>query len=294
MKLTIDSKITVVDIGAAIHSEDPWDEMVDAGIARVIGFEPNQELLDELHEKHKDNSNQYLPYFVGDGKAGTFYETSWGLTGSLYKPNKEYLERYQTLSEFVSLVKEHPVETRALDSIVEIEDVDLLKLDVQGAELKIFQHGLQKVAQSVVIQSEVNFVPLYEDIPLFSEVETFLRGQGMSFHTFLLGFGQRSLKPLLKNNDPNIGFKQLLWSDAIFVRAFNEIDNLSIDKLKKSFLILHLCYKSYDFAYAMLAQLAKISNEDHRAAYMNVLASKASLNVNIKSRAVEPQLSIAS
>jgi protein O-GlcNAc transferase len=293
MELTIDSKITIVDIGAAINNDDPWDQMVDADIARVIGFEPNQDLIEALNEKHKDNSNLYLPYFVGDGEPGTFYETNWGLTGSLYKPNKEYLERYQNLSELVTLVKEHPIETHTLDSITEIEDVDLLKLDVQGAELKIFEHGLQKIAQSVVIQAEVNFVPLYEDIPLFSEVETFLRSHGMSFHTFYpLGFGQRCLKPLLKDKNPNIGFKQLLWSDAIFIRAFNEIKNLSIDKLKKSFLILHLCYQSYDFAYAMLTQLAAISNEDHRLAYQAVLANRDGLKVSISS--VEPQLDVAS
>ena len=279
MKIHLESKLKIVDIGAAINEVEPWEILYNAGIAHdLVGFEPNKEEINKLNEKHKGKDYIFLPYFIADGEEATFYETNWALTGSLYKPNKEYLERYQNFSEPITLVEQHSVKTHKLDNIQEVSDLDLLKMDVQGAELKILNNAIQKLSQAVVVQTEVNFVPAYEDIPMFSEVEIFLRQQGFSFHTFN-GFGTRALKPLMKNNNPNLGFKQFLWSDAVFIRSFEMMENLSPEKLKKAFLILHYCYSSYDFAYAILTQLAAVSEEDHRASYQEVLENKGNLEV---------------
>ena len=279
MKIHLESKLKIVDIGAAINEVEPWEILYNAGIAHdLVGFEPNEEEINKLNEKHKGKDYIFLPYFIADGEEATFYETNWALTGSLYKPNKEYLERYQNFSEPITLVEQHSVKTHKLDNIQEVSDLDLLKMDVQGAELKILNNAIQKLSQAVVVQTEVNFVPAYEDIPMFSEVEIFLRQQGFSFHTFN-GFGTRALKPLMKNNNPNLGFKQFLWSDAVFIRSFEMMENLSPEKLKKTFLILHYCYNSYDFAYAILTQLAAVSEEDHRASYQEVLENKGNLEV---------------
>ena len=278
MKIQLESKLKIVDIGAAINEDEPWEILCNAGIAHVVGFEPNKDEIKKLNEKHNGKDYNFLPYFIADGEEATFYETNWALTGSLYKPNKEYLERYQNFSELVTLLEQHSVKTHKLDNIQEVSDLDLLKLDVQGAELKILKNATQKLSQAVVVETEVNFVPVYEGIPLFSEVEIFLRQQGFSFHTFK-GFGTRALKPLMNNNNPNLGFKQLLWSNAVFIRSFEMMENLSPEKLKKTFLILHHCYKSYDFAYAILTQLAAVSDEDHRSSYQAVLDNKGNLEV---------------
>ena len=51
----------------------------------------------------------------------------------------------------------------------QIERIDLLKMDVQGGELGILQGARQLLAQKkiAVIYSEVFFVPMYQNQPLF-------------------------------------------------------------------------------------------------------------------------------
>ncbi len=74
-----------------------------------------------------------------------------------------------------------PVETTRLDDCAGVH-FDLLKIDVQGAELMVFANGRQRLAEAVAVQTEVSFVPLYKDQPSFGAVDTELREQGFIPH----------------------------------------------------------------------------------------------------------------
>ena len=62
--------------------------------------------------------------------------------------------------------------------------MDLLKLDVQGSELAIFQGGEEKLSGTVAIQTEVSFVPLYKKQPVLGDIDLELRGHGFIPHCF--------------------------------------------------------------------------------------------------------------
>lgn len=49
----------------------------------------------------------------------------------------------------------------------------------------------------------------------------------------------RAFKPMMKSADPNGGFNQVLWSDAIYVRDWLRFDVLATPKLKKLAVLLH-------------------------------------------------------
>ncbi len=51
------------------------------------------------------------------------------------------------------------------------------------------------------------------------------------FHKFL-GFGARALRPVVLQDNPNIG-TQHLWSDAVFIRDVTAIDKVSPPSLLK-------------------------------------------------------------
>ena len=259
--------INVLDVGAALSERPPYQPLVDAGRARIIGFEPDGAECERLN-KTFGPPHRFFPHFVGDGQPATFHETNWALTGSLFAPNTPLLEKFQNLSELVTPVAMHAVDTTRVDDLVEIEDVDFFKMDVQGSELAVFENARRILADTLVIDTEVEFVELYQGQPLFADVDAFLRRQGFQFHTFN-GYAARPFKPLANISQ---GCRQLLWSDAIYVRDWMHLDGLSEIKLQKYAVLAHDLLKSYDLAHLVLTALDKKTGGDVASAYLNRLS----------------------
>jgi Methyltransferase FkbM domain len=197
------------------------------------------------------------------------------LTGSLYEPNSPLLEKFQNLAELVTPVATHPVTTTKVDDIVDIGDVDFLKIDIQGGELAVFQNALQALAGTLVIQTEVEFLELYKGQPMFADVDIFLRGVGFQFHTFN-GFGSRAFKPLVLNNNVNQGLRQMLWSDAIYVKDWMNLSDLDVTKLQKYAVIAHDLLRSYDLAHFILQALDQKTGSAFAPKYLNQLSEGGS------------------
>ena len=267
-------EITVLDIGAALSEQPPYQPLLDAGCARIIGFEPNAEECARLNTEYAGKPHVFYPYFVGDGQPATFHETNWSLTGSLYEPNTPLLEVFQNLAELVTPVGTHPVKTTCIDDIVEIQDVDFIKIDIQGGELNVFRHALRILPATLLIQTEVEFLELYKQQPMFSDIDPFLRGQGFQFHTFN-GFGGRAFKPVLPNNDVNTPVRQMLWSDAIYVRDWMRLSALPEPKLIKYAVLAHDVLQSFDLAHYVLLELDRRTGKALAPAYLQRLSTAA-------------------
>jgi FkbM family methyltransferase len=262
-------QINILDVGAALNERPPYQSLVDAGRARIIGFEPNPQECETLNRKYGE-PHRFFPYFVGDGCPAIFHETNWVLTGSLYAPNSPLLEKFQNLAELVRPVATHSVSTTRIDDIAEIDDVDFIKIDVQGSELVVFQNALRSLASALLIQTEVEFVELYQGQPMFADVDIFLRGNGFQFHTFN-GFGSRAFKPLVINGDINAGFRQALWSDALYVRDWMHLEALDKLKLQKYAVLAHDLLKSFDLAHLVLVALDRKIGGSFAATYLTRL-----------------------
>ncbi|MBT3989961.1 MAG: FkbM family methyltransferase [Rhodospirillaceae bacterium] len=245
--LKVESPIDVVDIGAnPIEGDPPYKPLLDLGLAHVIGFEPNPLALDSLNAKKSQNET-YIPGVVYDGNEQELKVCmSQGMT-SLLEPNSELLSYFFGFPEWGKVKARLSVPTLRLDDVTEIKNIDYLKIDIQGAELKVFQNGTERLRDCLVIHTEVEFLPMYEDQPLFSEVELFLRELGFILHRFF-PLESRAVEPLVINGDINIGLGQLFWADAIFIKDFTKFNKLGSQSLKKMALILHEIYGSYDIA----------------------------------------------
>lgn len=270
--LTDVSRIEIVDVGAASHGAgtEPYAGLMQRGAARVIGFEPDQAECTKVNAMYGNGGNIYFPYFIGDGSAATYYETNVGQTGSLYRPNKPVLSAFANLEHYVQLQKTHAVQTTRLDDIAEITDVDFIKIDVQGAELNVFKGARRALEQTVIIQTEVEFVELYENQPLFADVDQFLRAQGFMFHSFLSLSG-RTFQPVVRRNEPFQHIRQMLWSDALYVRDFRRFETLSVEKLKRLAVLLHDLFQSCDLCLKVLQEIDRRQDSDLATAYFDRL-----------------------
>ncbi len=246
-------EITIVDIGAMdIGGEMPFQSLLDRGLARLIGFEPVTEECEKLNGQAAANM-RYVPNFIADGSVRPFYLTRTSMSSSLYEPNTPFLDHFQNLEPYMQVAQTINVQTRRLDDIAEIGDVDLLKSDVDGAELDVFQGASRVLRDALVVQTEVHFVPLYKNAPLFAEIDQYLRECGYLFHT-LLGHAGRAFKPLVITGQPFRGVNQWLWADAVYVKCFENFAQLSDEKLLKLAVILHEAYRSYDLCAVALQE----------------------------------------
>jgi FkbM family methyltransferase len=265
----IEFQINILDVGAAILGSPPYQSLINAGVGRLFGFEPDPEACVRLNEEY-GKPHRFFQCFVGDGREATFHETNWGPTGSLYAPNSPLLEKFQNLAEFVTPVATHAVNTTRIDDVAEINDVDFLKIDVQGSELSVLQNAMRALSSALVVQIEVEFVELYKGQPMFADVDIFLRTQGFQFHTFP-GFGSRAFKPLAPQGNPNLGLRQYLWTDAIYVRDWMHLESLSEVKLRNYAILAHDLLNSYDLAHLVLSALDRSTKGNLAAAYLRKL-----------------------
>ena len=247
--------MTAVDIGAMLleGAVDPLLRLNRLGRLKVIGFEPQQAECQKLNALAMPG-RCYLPYAVANGERRTLYVTNTGMTSSLLRPNLKIVQQFNNLAELMQVVATPLVDTVRLDDVAEIraQGCDLLKLDTQGSEAEILAHAQETLKHCLIIQTEVEFVPLYEDQPLFAEVDQLLRRHGFMFHRFL-GMSGRTYSPLMVNNDPNAALSQMLWSDAVYVPDLARLDSLEPNALLKLATLLHEVYASFDLCHVVLA-----------------------------------------
>ena len=120
-------------------------------------------------------------------------------------------------------------------------------MDVQGSELEVLRGGTAKLSQAVVVQTEISFVPLYKEQPVFGDIDLELRSQGFIPHCFA-AVKYWPIAPSVIDNDPRKPLNQLLEADIVYVRDFSRPDLMSDEYLKHLALIVHFCYGSFDLA----------------------------------------------
>jgi FkbM family methyltransferase len=265
-------RLKIVDVGAMTLGEgtDPYHQLASSTPCDVYGFEPVALEFEKLKRQARPGYH-YLPYCIGDGSARTFYECNFPMTSSLFEPNTGLLAKFQNLEELIRVQKTSEVETRRLDDIPELEGTDFLKVDVQGAELLVFEGAKRLLDRALVVHTEVEFAELYKGQPLFADIDAHLRSKGFVLHR--LSQAGRTFKPLIFMNDVNAALSQVLWGDAIYVRDFMRFEALSGIELLKLAAILHETYRSVDLAAVALAAYDSQNASKLQESYIRKLAS---------------------
>jgi len=245
-------QVTAVIVGAAEVADEGFDPqriIAERSLGTIVGFEPDRQACDALNAK--GGAHRFFPYFVGDGSERTFYRTAWPVASSLYKPNEPLLRKFQGLVEWTREEEQKVVRTVRLDDIPEVKDADYLMIDVQGAELDVLRGAAATLSHVVLAQIEVEFAPLYEDQPLFGDVDRHLSASGFRLHKMPAMMGP-PFRPLLRKDGKFWPISQVLWADAIYARDFMRLEDLPPRKLLALATLIHELYESVDFAAVVL------------------------------------------
>jgi FkbM family methyltransferase len=269
--LAVLPSIKIVDVGAnpLAGVQGPYQSLIDKSLASLVGFEPDPTVFDEL-QAIKGQRQTYLPVAVGDGKRHQFRLCQMSGMNSLLAPNFDLLNLVHRHGAWAKVMSVVDVDTRRLDDIAEIEAMDYLKIDIQGAEMLVFENATEKLKDCLVVHTEVMFVPMYVGQPLFSEQELFLRRFGLQVHKFFEMQGH-VLKPLEVNGDPHAPLSQVFWADVIFIKDITRLDRLRPEQLLKLAIILHDVYRSVDVAHLMLEAYDRASATALAPAYLDSL-----------------------
>ncbi|MBD1890571.1 FkbM family methyltransferase [Coleofasciculus sp. FACHB-SPT9] len=191
----------------------------------IYGFDADAESCDamnsEIEARQVNWTEKHIPQVLWNsvGEA-TLYVTNFTGSSSLYPPNESYLKRFAGYLEWHQLVTTVEVDTTTLDAFCEseqIEEIDFLQVDVQGADLQVLE-GASKIIESSIlgILTEVEFISLYRNQPLFSDIDTYLRNKDFTLFDLAIstGRGVRTDSPIVSETHPG----SLIWADAFYFR----------------------------------------------------------------------------
>ena len=255
--LEFTEEIQIMDVGASVIAEVPiYSPLLELGLAHLNAFEGDPRQIDGIKRTFGNHATIYED-FLFDGKVQTLY-LAGALSGmtSLLKPDQEALKFFNGFDHFGQIERTEQIQTKRLDDITELPSIDILKMDIQGAELTVLKNGVDKLRNCLAIQVEVSYICLYENQPSFGDVDVWMRSQGYLPHCFL-DIKRWSITPTVFNNNFRIAGNQLLESDIVYVKNPLRFIDLSDTQLVKLATIAHLCFKSYDLCVFILLELEK-------------------------------------
>ncbi len=245
--------IKICDIGAsAIDKTNFIDDLTNNAYCNLIGFEPNNNEFKKLNKN--EPNKKYYNFAIGDGNSKVLNICkSPGMT-SFLEPDLKYLSKFHLFEKLSQIEQKVEVETKKLDEIK--DEIDFLKIDVQGYESEIIKYGKNKIKNALVVQIETSPIPLYKKEKTFSYIISQLEELGFYLHMFN-NVNTRTFKPMLLENNPYKGLHHLFQLDCVLIKDFNIIEKLEYDKLIKLILILFYSFKSYDLVDYLVSLLDK-------------------------------------
>jgi FkbM family methyltransferase len=239
----LDRRIVVVDVGCRWGFAERYLSQINS--FQVYGFDPDAEECTSLNERYSSKFVKAVPLGLsGESGKRILYLTREPACSSLIKPDEYLTKNYPALGCALE-VGCTTVETITLNEWARSEGVlqiDHLKIDTQGSELEILYGGSELLKTIRSIEVEVEFNPIYEGQPVFSDIDQYLRAEGFVLWKFsnLVHYSRRTSPgaPIGKDIicfddfhsiDTTVYAGQIYWANAHYVnkeivQAFGSLD----------------------------------------------------------------------
>ncbi|WP_318734435.1 MULTISPECIES: FkbM family methyltransferase [unclassified Roseofilum] len=279
-----DINITIAVVGSRILEEfekDYFDQgwgVFESNLT-IYGFDADPDACKIMNQKLQSSNivhkEKHIPLALWNCvSTETLYLTKYPACSSLYPPNQSFLSRFVGGQSSMQVVSKEPIETTTLDNFCAaegIDSIDFLQIDTQGADLKVLQGSENLLKNLLFLKVEVEFARLYENVPLFSDVDLYLRDKGFS----LIDFGKlhrdtRRIAPLKSEEHPG----QLTWTDAFYFQDLiqeSELSKKTPEKLLKLACVADIL-DFYDIAMETLEYITWKYGDQPRYNFANNLA----------------------
>ena len=249
-----EDRLRLFDVGARGGAHPRWDRF--APCIELIGFEPDPAECKRLNAGAQGLAYpaRFLPHALWrDVRSDLpFHVCKWEVASSVYPPNADFLRDFPDAAELLEVVNRRTVAATTLDEVVAELGTppDYLKLDAEGAELDILLGGKRAVEETIAIEVEVEFNPIFAGQPLFPDVDTHLRDLGW----MLFGLRRNSWRrPQPAGEGAGYG-GQLIAGDALYLRRGALVESENLERELKLLVVL-AAYLEWDTLERRLAQL---------------------------------------
>lgn len=261
-ELVGEQRLVAVDVGAANGLLPHWHTL--DGVACLYQIDPREDACADLETINKTTGNPELYRVVRAAVAGTegprtLYVSNAPTGTSLYAPDFSTAPdagAYLSEDYFFPIV-EQTIETRTLRSVFDELDeprADLIKLDIQGAELEaLLGLGEERLNKLLGAELEIGMTGIYREAPDFGAIQEFMVSRGFELFDVRVarsGLPYRGKQGAFQTeifstceNSPSISAR--VWEfDAVYFRKQSLLlAEGDADKIRR----MAACYLTYNF-----------------------------------------------
>lgn len=152
--------------------------------SRIYAFEPNPSVFEKLNNQYANNKNVACFNIGISNEQGElmFNVNQNNGTSSFLNPTDYHTSNIA--SKNITPTKVAVSSINAIMAKTGVKHIDVLKLDIEGFEIKALE-GISDLNENVsMIFTEVNLIPTYEGQPLIEDLISYLRPRGFSIYNF--------------------------------------------------------------------------------------------------------------
>ncbi len=206
-------QLRLVDVGAADGLSKRWRPIARA--LDVIAFEP------DARSDAQTSADGARTTVVPKAAAETERESKLWLTrkprcSSLLHPNADVIDRFPDAERY-GVVDEAMVACTSVDAALKSlhgsTHFDFIKIDTQGTELDVLRGASEGLRTCLGIETEVEFLPLYEGAAPFRDIDAFVSEHGLELYDLRRTYFRRkdATSAIQKRG-------QLVFGDALYFR----------------------------------------------------------------------------
>ena len=236
--LELDKGLFLVDVGAAGQIMPRWKRVEK--FLNYYGFEPDERSRLALL-KHNNGCMSYQldeKILSNKNEVQEIHFCKAPMTSSTFPPNRAFVDLFSEADRF-NVVSKEKLDATSLDTI-NLPKTDFIKLDIQGGELNALHGSSASLKKCFGLEIEVEFLPIYKEQPLYSDITNFLKEHDFVFIDFL-----RICRWERDDIYTNLG--QAAWGDALYLRSPEYVaSNYTDQEQIKKFIAICLLYHKFD------------------------------------------------